>query len=813
MGNTVASTIARRLLPAAIALPTLIGWLCLIGHRAGLYSAELAWALFGLSNAIVFAVMLVCGAGLLHRADTLRKQAYEGSQRLARLADLRSRILSVLATSTDDAMYADVLDILREFFQSRYGFFGYVNQDGSLVCPSMTREVWEECDVTNKSIVFPRETWGGLWGRVLLEKKSFYKNEPHQVPKGHLPLVRSLGAPIVNHGNVIGSIHLANRDWNYDEKDREALEGIASMIAPVLGARLQRDREEQHRRRAEEKLRELNEDLEERVRQRTAELHSANDSLRQEISLRQRTATALQQLEAGFRSLFDGVPIGLYRTTPEGRFLDANLALAEMLGFTDRESVLAVNAIDLYANPEDRARWQALMERDEVVVGFEVQFRLRDGTIIWIEDIARAVRDPSGRVLYYEGSTQDISERRRLQESLHALYRGSLEIQTPLNLQERLSRLLRTAQEALELDRVNILLADPEGRWLQAVASTETTDGLRALRVPIGPDGGAIAQAYLTQQPIIWDGRAPLPNGLRLKPPYDGIEAFRSRVFANVPLVVQTKAIGVLGADRKRSRRAFEPSVLDLLQLFASQAAVAIEHAQLFEQLRGGRERLQHLSHRLVEVQEAQRRHIARELHDEVGQLLTGLKLTLHTNVRAPTGPTKARLQRAQALVTDLMARVREMSLNLRPAMLDDLGLLPTLLWHFERYTAQTGVRVTFKHRGLKARRFPTVIETEVFRIVQEALTNVARHSAVREATVRLWADHDRLSAQIEDEGTGFDAEAVMAKGRTIGLVGMRERAGLLGGSLNVESSPGTGTRVTAEIPMEGWIERRQTER
>ncbi|MFQ5989606.1 MAG: GAF domain-containing sensor histidine kinase [Candidatus Methylomirabilales bacterium] len=175
-------------------------------------------------------------------------------------------------------------------------------------------------------------------------------------------------------------------------------------------------------------------------------------------------------------------------------------------------------------------------------------------------------------------------KRKRKEEMVTALYRAGLAIQEPLEFQDRLDRLLQTARTVLELDRVNILLADADAQWLQAVASTGTTDPLEAIRVPIGPAGGGVAQAYLTRQPVVWDGRADLPEALRLQPPYDRITALRSRVFANLPLVVQGRAIGVLGADRKRSRRALEPATLELLQLFAAQAALAIEHARLYEE-------------------------------------------------------------------------------------------------------------------------------------------------------------------------------------------------------------------------------------
>ena len=176
----------------------------------------------------------------------------------------------------------------------------------------------------------------------------------------------------------------------------------------------------------------------------------------------------------------------------------------------------------------------------------------------------------------------DITERKMAEETFQVLYQASLQIQEPLGLKERLDRFLQTGREVLHLDRLNILLADPKGQWLQAVASTETKDALEAIRVPIGPEGGGLAQAYLTQQRIISDGHAPVPEDFRLKPPYDRIEAFRSRVFAIIPLVVQGRAIGVLGADRKQSRRPFEPATLELLQLLATQAALAIEHDRLY---------------------------------------------------------------------------------------------------------------------------------------------------------------------------------------------------------------------------------------
>jgi len=210
---------------------------------------------------------------------------------------------------------------------------------------------------------------------------------------------------------------------------------------------------------------------------------------------------------------------------------------------------------------------------------------------------------------------------------------------------------------------------------------------------------------------------------------------------------------------------------------------------------------LQSLSMRLMEVQETERRHLARELHDEIGQLLTGLRLLLRLNGDSPADAL-ARFEQARTIVDDLLARVRGLSFDLRPADLDELGLLPALLALFERYTAQTGVLINFKHQGVE-RRLSSQLETGAYRIVQEALTNAARHAGVASVTVRVWADADKLNLQIEDRGCGFDPEAVLKTRPSSGLIGMRERITLLDGHMTVESSPGSGTTIGAELPLD----------
>lgn len=227
---------------------------------------------------------------------------------------------------------------------------------------------------------------------------------------------------------------------------------------------------------------------------------------------------------------------------------------------------------------------------------------------------------------------------------------------------------------------------------------------------------------------------------------------------------------------------------------------LVLSNTRLLNQVKTSQENLQELSHQLVRVHEEERRNLARELHDEIGQYLTALKLRL---VKDDGGKVMKmeQMKEAQGLVNELIRKVRQMSLDLRPSMLDDLGLLPALEWYFERYTHQTGIAVDFDPQDLEQKRFTNEIEITIFRITQESLTNVARHAGVEKVYVQLIAFHDSLELMIEDEGTGFVPDDQKA-GSSSGLTGMAERTKLLQGEMEIQSSPGQGTRILVRLPF-----------
>ena len=383
------------------------------------------------------------------------------------------------------------------------------------------------------------------------------------------------------------------------------------------------------------------------------------------------------------------------------------------------------------------------------------------------------------------------------------LHQAILSITASLDLEEVIRNCLEAFEGAIPLKATRIFLVSSEESRLMLVAwresgSLKDTGGVEV------PHGSPLLNDFRHRPEPILISRPAADSRLEGWPVSEG-----AGQWLGLPLMVHDDLIGLLVLEGDAAE-AYTGLQISAARAFAGQTAIAIQNAQLFQQIRLGRERQRLLSRRLVEVQEAERRSIARELHDQIGQVLTGLKLVLEMTARETGDLRNENLAEALSLVDELMAQVRELSLSLRPAMLDDLGLLPALIWQFERYTAQTQVAVDFKHRGVEGIRFDSEIETAAYRIVQEALTNVARHAGVDRANVRLWADEGGLYLQVEDLGRGFDPAAAMSSSVSSGLSGMRERANLLGGQLTIESEPDERTLLSASLPLDGHLERRR---
>ncbi len=262
---------------------------------------------------------------------TVSAQNAEGQLRL------KARVAGLFSMVAGDELYNELLAIILEVTNSPHGIVAFVDEQNALVCPTLTREIWDACAIEDKAMVFPREVWGGIWGRALIDKKAQLSNEQFAVPNGHLPVERALVVPLVHDDKAIGHLLVGNKAQDYTQQDQQQLQFLADAISPMLFLRLQRERQQAKRVRAEEELRRAHAELEERVSQRTEELRLAVEQLR-DSGMR-------------FRALADATPEGI-ALHEDGRILLANNAMARMFGYTSQELV-AMSASELAA-PESR---------------------------------------------------------------------------------------------------------------------------------------------------------------------------------------------------------------------------------------------------------------------------------------------------------------------------------------------------------------------------------------------------------------------------------------------------------------------------
>ena len=273
----------------------------------------------------------------------------------------------------------------------------------------------------------------------------------------------------------------------------------------------------------------------------------------------------------------------------------------------------------------------------------------------------------------------------------------------------------------------------------------------------------------------------------------------------DIPFIVVTGSASEEAAVECMRQGASDYLLKDRLARLAPAVTRALEQKRLRDEKRRAEEMSQSLAHRLFEAQERERRAIASELHDEIGQALTAAKINLQTHLQAcQNGTHHGELNDSVALIEHILQQVRNLSLDLRPSVLDDFGLVAALRWYVKRLGERTNVETQFDADAIEPRPAP-MVETALFRIAQAALTNSVRHAHAMRIIVTLRAARD-IELTIRDDGVGFDVTDAFERARhgaSIGLLGMRERAMLIGGKLEIESAPQRGTTVRVRVPLE----------
>lgn len=559
-----------------------------------------------------------------------------------------------------------------------------------------------------------------------------------------------------------------------------------------------------------EALRLAHQELELRVRERTAELAKTNEDLVKQMADRERAELALRESEDKLQAILDYSPAVIFLKDTPGRYLIVNRQFERLFQLT-RQQIIGRTDLEIFPPSQAKAfrSNDALVLQAGTALEFEETALYFDGPHVSLVS-KFPVRDAAGQIYGVGGIATDITPRKRAEEELRLLESITRAVSEAADFQSALRAVLQQVCDTTKwvLGQAWMPVAD-NSRIECMPASYYRVAGLEKFRKASEtfyflPGAGLPGRAWALKEPVWLQDVTQDANFPRAVFAQEvGIKAGMA-----IPVLAHNEVLAVMEFFVLEPRQE-DGRLIQLITAVAAQLGLLIQRKRMEEQRdrllireQAGRQQLEFLSQRLLEIHEQERRKIAGELHDEIGQVLTGLKLTLEMALRLRGPATRSKIVLAQQLIGDLMNKVRNLSLDLRPAMLEDLGLLPTLQWHFERFTRSTNVEVAFHHEGIDGRRFSAELEMGAYRIVQEALTNVARHAQAKAATVRCWTEKDRLCIQVQDQGVGFDPRPATDRKDTSGIEGMRERAVLLGGQIKIETRPGSGTQLMAELPV-----------
>ena len=520
------------------------------------------------------------------------------------------------------------------------------------------------------------------------------------------------------------------------------------------------------------------------------------EEAQREIAERRDAQEALRQSEGRYRTVVKQAAEGIFVVDIETKLiLEANAAYRDLLGYSAQDMLgLGLTLYDVVAHDRESVDLYVQRILDERVHFIGERRHLRkDGSLVNVEVSSSVISYGDGEALCV--IVHDVTERKRsaerLQRSLDALlglYEAGQILSSSLQREEIGSRLLEIARHVSNLTAAVISIPDEEGE-LHIWRST----GLEGLwRVRFTPE------AMAARRKVIETRKS---QAIRLQPPEGENED--NLVSLNLPLLVRDRLIGVLEAYGPEAlmERQNEETLISL----ANQGASALENARLYADLAERENRLQDLIRKLITAQEEERRKVSYEVHDGLAQTAAGAHQLLQAFARQhPPDSDKGRkdLARVLELVQQTVGEARYVIADLRPTALDDLGLAAAVRLQVEKIRNQ-GSQVDYEET-LGAARLPAEVETALFRVAQEALTNVHKHAPSARVKFTLQRLNNSVRLNVRDWGPGFDPERATdggGPGERLGLSSMRERVALLGGHLEVYSRPGEGTEVIAEIP------------
>jgi PAS domain S-box-containing protein len=524
---------------------------------------------------------------------------------------------------------------------------------------------------------------------------------------------------------------------------------------------------------------------------------------------RRRAQEALRLAEKKYRGIFENAVEGIFQTTPDGRLVTANPMMARIFGYDSPEEMIeTLQDIrgQLYVEPAQRTEFLTRMRQDGSVFEFESQFYRKDGGVIWTSTNARAIHDDSGEIVGFEGTVEDITERKRAEEDLRrsldrlvALHEAGHLLGSTLEPEEVATRLLEIMRRISGLATAVISLR--EDGQLHVWRSI----GLEKL----GPETRRAPGVREAQEAVI---KSETPRLFWLDTWQD--HEAEPAVGLCLPLRVRERTVGLLEVYGPAALA--ENDTVSILESLTNQAASAFENARLYGELAERERRLQELVGKILVAQEEERRRVAYEVHDGLAQVAAAAHQ--HLQAFAQYHPPQSEegredLTRVSGLVRQTVGEARRIIANLRPTALDDFGLKSAVRLHLDALRAE-GWHINYED-SLDDERLPAATETAIFRVIQEALNNVVKHAGTKRVDLSLErrlaessGERGRIRLSVRDYGQGFVSDSSTSRaarggpGERVGMTGMRERIALLGGDFRVASRPGMGTLIVAEVPL-----------
>lgn len=494
----------------------------------------------------------------------------------------------------------------------------------------------------------------------------------------------------------------------------------------------------------------------------------------EEISLRRSVENALRESEERYRSLYNNTPAMLHSVDPDGRLVSVSEYWLEIMGY-ERCEVIGKMITDFFTDESRKLAIEVVMPEFFKKGSYkDAQYRFvkKNGEEIDILLSAIADRDSAGKIIRSLAISIDVTERKRAEEALKiakeelSCYSKGLELQVKKRTREIIG--------ILENIPAVVYTKDLEGRYMLVNSRYEELFKIKN-------------------------------EEIRGKTDYEILPEETAGLFRNSDRMVLGRKQGCQFTENIKHEDGIHTYLSVKFPLFDEAGAISGVCAILTDitTLKKAQDQLRRLSGSIIESQEKERYAIARELHDELGQVLTALRMdSVWIYERLKETDEKAALRALSMcdLVDKNIQDVRNMAIRLRPGVLDDLGLVDALEWYTSDFERRTGITCIFEHYNVPA--ISETVSTAAYRIAQEALTNVARHSGANRADVVLRVDNGTMTLQVADNGKGFSMPE-LAESEGLGVAGMRERAGLVGGLIQVQSSMENGAKILFSVPAD----------